>query len=430
MANWRLIEKQYIDDPINFPITRASLNLTQNCNFKCPWCFTWGRTQQSMTFETARKIVDFLFKNAQKIQDTVEVAYWGGEPLLEWDLLKEITLYAVKKSLQMKVPVQFSGTTNGSLLTPDKFDFLDRYRIFFLFSFDGTKESHDRFRVLGTGKGSFDICFANLKAALRKWPFYRTRLSLSADNVHRFFEDMKFMIDLGITHLIFSPVYETDWTDEKWEIFYEQSCRLIDYIAHLRDQGKVITIEHFKSYVQKDMSNYPCGAGRFYVGFDYDGSMYPCHRFNKFSDNRPWYEKEECIGHIDADPVITNPQFRLPFLQFNPQCDRECDAWKNTPCHGGCYAVNWDFNKDITKPYSGLCKYALTQRRISLYWANRIKEPENYGQNCQCFNTTYNRTTTFSQPTPSQVWQVGSDQFWLEMFSLLQSINNKLDRLK
>lgn len=427
MVNWKKIEEQYLDDPVNFPITKATLNLTRSCNFRCPWCFTHGHGEGNMSFETARKIVDFLFENAKRINDYVEISFWGGEPLLRWELLKEITIYATRKSMQTGIQVRFGGTTNGSLLTPDKFDFLDRYKILFLFSFDGSKKTHDKYRRFSNGEGSYDLCLNNLKEALKKWPIYRTRLSLSADNVDTFFEDMKTMIDLGIDHLIFSPVYETDWNDEKWAIFIEQSKQLVDYIAHLREKGKKVTIEHFVSYVQKDASKWPCGAGRFYCGFDYDGSAGPCHRFLKFDDNRPWYEKEYVIGHIDEKPFITNPEFRYKFLRFYPKCTPDCIGL-DTACNGGCYAVNWDFNKDITKPYSQLCKYSVAQKIVSMYYKEKVMDrfhevscAPHQGM-CQCFNTRFDGI--------NRMIPRNEDIFYKNMLDLLVSINNKLDRLQ
>ena len=383
------------------PMTRASLNLTRACNLRCSYCFTRGCTHGRMSDDTAFKIVNFLFANAEMCKQprdrAVEISFWGGEPLLEWNLLQRITLYAEDVSRRLAIPVTFTGTTNGTLLTPEKFDFLDAHRTFFLVSFDGTKETHDYYRKMVNGQGSHDLIEKNLKIILQRWPFYQTRMGPFPERIDHFFEDCKYTYDLGIRHLIFSPVYEGNWTDEKWAIFEDQAMQLVDFIAEKQKEGITLTVEHFKQYTRIDDSKWPCGAGRFYVGFDIDGAIYPCHRFNKFDDTRPWQEKEVCIGHVDHG--ITRPEFRDQFIDFKPQCGG-CPRLKDTPCHGGCYAVNWDFNKDIMKPHEGVCRYVQMQQRVSAYYKEKVMDKDMQeascmpyhgldGSSCKCFNANY-----------------------------------------
>lgn len=375
------------------PITRASLNLTRNCNLRCTYpCFTNGCTFGSMPLDIAKKCVDLLFEGAKHLTNPnerqVEISFWGGEPLLEWSLLQKTVYYAKEKSAQDAVPVNFGGTTNGTLLTNEKFDFLDTHRIFFLVSIDGMEETHNTHRKYATGKGSHFTIMRNMEDVLARWPFYKVRMGLTADNVGRFYEDCRYLFDFGFDHIMFSPIYEGDWDDEKWSIWEQECYKVIDYMAI--QKNRQLSIEHFKSYISIDNSRWPCGAGRFYVGFDIDGSIYPCHRFNKFDDNSPWQEKEVCIGHVEVG--ITKPEFRQTFIDFNPQCG-ECPRLQDTPCHGGCYAVNYDFNKDITKPHSGVCKYVEIQKKVSEYYASKLPINPIMKGSCICDNMCYAENT-------------------------------------
>jgi uncharacterized protein len=325
-----------------------------------------------MSEETAHKAVDFLISNAiMSGEKQIEISFWGGEPLLKWELLQNIVLYATSVGKENAINVQFSGTTNGTLLTTEKFDFLEEHKIYFMVSIDGTEDSHDLYRTFVTGAGSHSIVKYNMIEVLKKWPFYRARMAPSAINASWFYKDVKYLFDLGFNYIMFSPVYESDWTDEDWAVFEKECYKVVDLLISMKLQGRDVEIEHFRSYQSKDDSKWPCGAGRNYVGIDIDGAIYPCHRFNKFDDNRPWQSKEVCIGHIDHG--ITNPTFRKMFMDFTPQCGT-CPRLSDTPCHGGCYAVNYDFNKDITQPHLGLCKYVEIQKKVSTYYEQQLRQ--------------------------------------------------------
>ena len=415
-----------LEQATGFPVTIASFNLTRACNLTCDYCFTNGCTKGDMPKDIAFRAVDFLINNALKCRGqerAVEVSFWGGEPLLKWSLLQEIVLYAQEKAAKVAVPVNFGGTTNGTLLTPEKFDFLDKHKIFFMISFDGTEESQNYHRKFGSGMGSHKKVVKNIKSVLAKWPFYRIRMSPFAQRIDHFYEDMKYIFDLGCEYIMFSPVYESNFTEEHWKIWENECYKVIDYMAELRANGKKAEVEHFKSYTGKDNSRWPCGAGRFYVGIDIDGAIYPCHRFNKFDDNRPWQEKEVCIGHIDHG--ITNPKFRELFINFVSGCG-DCPRKQDTPCNGGCYAVNFDFTKDITKPYQGLCRYVEMQKKVSMYYKEKLGMSEKEPRSCICDFQMYTGPEVDGVPLPTP--QNAQPIFTVEEKKMLRAIIMDIDR--
>ena len=382
------------------PITSASFNMTQGCNLRCTYCFTYGQSAKRMSLEIGKKCVDFLFRDAREAdinlmpnkKRQVDISFWGGEPLLEWKLIQDLVLYA--EAMKGKIMTSFGGTTNGVLLTPEKIPFLKDHRILFMVSLDGTQETHDKYRRMATGAGSHAAIMKNMERVIKEWPFYKVRMSPYADGIHRFYEDVKYLVEFGFTNIMFSPVYESNFTEEHWKIWEAECYKVVDLIADYRKKGTKVEIEHFKSYISRDRSEWPCGAGRFYVGFDVDGAIYPCHRFNKFTDHRDWQEKEVCIGHVDHG--ITNPEFRQKFVDFKPIGCEKCDFFFSTPCHGGCYAVNFDLTGDIQKAPEALCRYVKMQKAVSEYYKEKIGMEQGLsaigqpqGRSCVCYNMCY-----------------------------------------
>jgi radical SAM protein with 4Fe4S-binding SPASM domain len=187
--------------------------------------------------------------------------------------------------------------------------------------------------------------------------------------------------------IMFSPVYEHKWESKHWDIWKDQCLKVVDLITEFNNKGIRIDIEHFNSYCRNDGSKWPCGAGRFYVGFDTDGSLWPCHRFIKFGDNRPWWEKEMVIGHVDKG--IINHKLRRQFIDFKPECG-DCKYYDTTPCHGGCFGINFDLTGKINIPYPDLCKYVAMQNEISLILKSKIGDRRGLGRkSCICNNLIY-----------------------------------------
>ena len=313
---------------------------------------------------------------------------------MEWELLQKIVLYAEGVRPE-GLALSFGGTTNGTLLTTEKFDFLDKHRIFFLLSLDGTAETHDKHRKRCDGTGSQAVIVENLKAVLRKWPFYRVRMSPYPERIDHFYEDCEYLIKLGVDYLYYSPVYEHDWKREHWDTWKDQCFKVVDLLGSLQRQGRTVRVEHFSSYINgSDGQQWPCGAGRQYVGIDTDGSIWPCHRFVKFEDERPWQEKEMCFGHIDHG--ITKPEVRDRFINFEAKSCAGKECLKNSPCHGGCYAANHDLEGDIEKACKKICEYVEMQREVSRYYKHTVNPPVDQRVDVQggiCKNMCYLQNT-------------------------------------
>jgi uncharacterized protein len=348
------------------PFSAASLNLTQACNLNCSYCFNGNKNNKKMSYETAVKCIDFILKevaeaNVNQLNGKMrraEIQFWGGEPLLEWDMIKRLVDYS-ENTKYKDVIVTFNSTSNGTLLTEDKFEFMQDHQLFFMISLDGTPETHNRYRKFHDGKGSQEIIMKNVKKALERWPLLNVRMSPYPERIDHFFEDVKYLVENGITNIMWSPVYEADWTDDAWDTWEEQLYGAVNYMIQMgKQKGTSFNFKEFNRDDQYDKyDKYACGAARHYIGFDANGAIYICHRFAKFEDTRPWQEQEGCIGHVDVG--ITKPEIREKLINF--------------PEKRGCPAVNFDLCGDTAKVHEKVRMYESMMRRVRKYNKRNIK---------------------------------------------------------
>lgn len=403
-----------------YPINAITIDLTKKCNFACDYCFTnlsKGKYQiTDLTEEMGKEIINWLMKEETRGKSkTVDITFWGGEPLLKWEMLKTLVLYAEKKAKEYGIKVTFGGTTNVSLLTPDKFDFLDEHNIHFLLSIDGEKEHHNKHRVYKDGSGTWDLVDKNAEAILERWPFYSARLSFSADNLDGFLDDIKYLYNKGFRTIAYSPVAESNWTEERLDKLEEVWKEIADWYIEKYKDGDPPSIKYIndacRSQFSKTGNKAPCGAGRGYIGITTDGSIYPCHRFNKFNDDRAWFNKEVCLGHIDYG--ILNHEFRDNFVNWDTSkhMSESCQSCSeiNKSCTGGCWATNWDNAGDLGGVVEIECKTVfsnkMTGKRIlkelpqikDKYKPKKKQEGMPMIQGCQCYNVEdilFGRKTT------------------------------------
>lgn len=268
-----------------FPISAITIDLTTRCPLACDYCFSGVCKEyqaKDLTPEMGKKIIDWLFlKSTHGDSKELDISYWGGEPLLKWDLMKELTLYAEEKAKEAGVRVIFGGTTNVVLLTPDKFDFLDEHNIRFLLSIDGTQEHHDRHRKFRNGKGSWEVVDRNATEILKRWPDSQVRLSYSVENLDGIIDDLNYLYDKGFHDIVYSPVSEGNWTEERLEKLKEMWDKIADWYIEKRKAGKPIRLKFLEDACrhlngQPCGPSSPCGAGRGYVCITTEGAIYPC----------------------------------------------------------------------------------------------------------------------------------------------------------
>lgn len=396
-----------------FPIRSITIDLTKKCNLRCDYCFTnlsRGKyCAPDLTEEMGKKIIDWLLKpEVNGNADKVDITFWGGEPLLKWEMLKKLVLYAEERGKEVGTKVTFNGTTNVTLLTPEKFDFMDEHGVHFLLSVDGIKEHHDTHRKFPDGSGSWEVVDKNLNAILERWPNYQVRLSYSTETIENFIEDIKYLYNKGVKRIAYSPVCEGDWNEQKIIALNDSWMKIAEFWSELYKKGDPIYIKYINDFIQRlfisEGNRPPCGAGRGYVGIATDGAIYPCHRFNKFDDPRPWYEREVCIGHIDYG--ILNQEFRENFIKWDIYKDmkescKECPAFEQF-CNGGCWASNWDLEGALNGTPIASCETTLANIKVAKKLIEEFPELGDkfkkrkqgkstvpkipLAQGCQCYN--------------------------------------------
>jgi len=406
-----------IEEKVALPKPVAcTIDLTEACNLACDYCFTFSdHKKRDLTEKLGRSIIDWWLPQTDQ-NSKIDIAWWGGEPLLKWNLLKKLTYYSKKLANELGREVKFGGTTNGVLYTPDKVEWCLEHKSLFLVSLDGIQPAHDFHRKTVNGQGSWKIVDKNLREALKLAPWQRIRVSFSAYTIKYFLESVQYFVeDLGIKNFAFSPVFESDWNDEAFEICEEQFNLAVDYAVKRAKQNDPIVMKHINDEANMNNKRHsiqnPCGAGGGYTGWSVDGFMFPCHRFNKHGlSTKERYNLSTIIAKPIGDSFeYCNDEWRKAFYTWKdapPLKCVNCSIYRKSVCNGGCYAVNFDCTGDIYIPSEKLCKYNKIQHDVGIRY-KKIADQENidilqsgWGENlgkkdnkCLCYNMCYLENT-------------------------------------
>lgn len=368
---------------LDFPISKCTIDITENCNLRCGYCFTYFNSKykrKDLSYEQGIKIIDWLFKDEVSQSDNIDINWWGGEPLFKFDMMKKLTDYALEKASKEKKQLTIGGTSNGTLMNKEVVDWMNKYRSYFMISIDGPKDIQDSNRPCAVkGCSSWDMIEKNLPYIMEQIPFLNSRMSPTPQHIHRMAETFRLFYDkYHILTQMYSPVCELEWTKEKLNIAEDQLKQICDMIVEKRLQGKEFNVKHLDDAVtniemKRSRAEFPCGAGRFYVGISTEGIIYPCHRFNKY-DGRDWREKAY-IGNID-DGII-NKEFRDQFIHYLehkvPDECINCELYGNL-CDRPCYAICYDLEGNINKSPKVVCDWNKMHAKVAYYYYNLLKK--------------------------------------------------------
>ena len=393
---------------MEMPKMRAcSMDLTEGCNLACDYCFTYSQHKRRVLDRgLGERIIDWWLPQTE---GEVEISFWGGEPLLEWELLKHLRHYSFEKSKQIPAvkSMRWGATTNGMLYTPDKVEWSINNQCLMMVSIDGIQKVHDLHRKCPGGKGSWETIDKNLRAALKILPTQHVRMSLTPESIPYLMESVKYFCDdLGIIHVAYSPVYELDWTEADWATMEEQFHLLNEYVIKKKLEGSRLVIKHLDDSMKTCDGTeifHPCGAGRFYGGWSVDGYLFPCHRFNKHgqsSEDR--YNSPLIMARPKGDSFEwVNQKWRERFINFVQEAPSRCagcEIYRKSGCMGGCYAVNFDLTGEIDRASDKECRYQHIQREAGVELKKMLKDnnlaPEqamfqNTLGGCICYNMCY-----------------------------------------
>ncbi len=358
--------ERFSDMMVNSPVKAMCLNVAHDCNLRCEYCFAakgdFGCGRKLMPLEVGKKAIDFLIERSAGRRN-LEMDFFGGEPLMNWDVVKELVLYAREQEKIHNKNFRFTITTNGLLLTDDKIDFINKEMSNCVLSLDGRKEVNDRLRVRVDGTGCYDQIVPKYQKLVsqRGDKDYYARGTFTRYNLD-FTNDVLHMADLGFDQVSVEPVVsdeKLDYSIKEQDLprVFEEYEHLANALLQRRKEGRGFNFFHFMI----DLNQGPCaikrlrgcGCGNEYIAVTPEGDIYPCHQF---VGDEQWKMGSVLEGTF-------NIPMKERFAKANVYSKSECkNCWAKFYCSGGCNANNWQYEGDILKSHGISCE--LEKKRL------------------------------------------------------------------
>lgn len=364
-------EDVYINHLVQFgnrsPVVKAlCLHIAHDCNLKCKYCFAgegeYRGSRSLMSKEVGIKAIDFLIQSSGNRRN-LEVDFFGGEPLMNFDVVKDIVEYARSIEKDNNKNFRFTITTNGVLLDDEIQTYINKHMHNVVLSIDGRKEVHDRMRYTINHKGSYDVILPKFKkmAESRNQKDYYVRGTFTRENLD-FAKDVLHLANLGFKQISVEPVVapkEMSYAlrEEDLPTLFNQYEELAKELIKRKRSGEGFNFFHFMI----DLSQGPCvakrlagcGSGSEYLAVTPEGELYPCHQFVGLEDFK--------IGTVFDG--VKNNKLQKQFQDCNIYAKNECqNCWAKFYCSGGCAANAYQFHNDIHIPYKIGCE--LEKKRV------------------------------------------------------------------
>jgi uncharacterized protein len=320
---------------VSTQVTNMAIYITDRCNLRCTYCYEAGRCHREqrghMDRDTARRAADFLLAQAGPGK-ACTVQFFGGEPLLNFTLLKFIVRYCAEKGRELDKRVAFTIDTNGTLLHGEIVDFCSAEGISVAVSIDGPKRVHDRARIFPGGKGSYDVVVKHCGSLLgRMREKVGARATLTKENV-RFKDTVAHLLELGFERILIDCDGGSTgtWDDAEMEILKDEFEKATCYFLELLRQDRFFSFGNILSLLplihKRERKRYHCGAGISYVAVAPDGTLYPCHRLvgiSRFSMGN----LSQGVSRSLSEEILANA------VESKDSCTR---CWARYLCGGGC----------------------------------------------------------------------------------------------
>ena len=342
------------------PVKAMCLNIAHDCNLRCKYCFAstgdFGTGRKMMTFETGRRAIDFLIEKSED-RENLELDFFGGEPLMNFDTVKQIVEYARSREKECGKRFRFTITTNGLLLDDDKIDFINKEMSNVVLSIDGRKETNDNVRIRVDGSGCYDSILPKFKKLVeqRGDKEYYVRGTFTKYNID-FCEDVFSLYNEGFDQISVEPVVcgsENPYalTEKELSEIFKEYERLAERILENEEKGEKFNFFHF----MLDLDQGPCaikrlrgcGCGNEYVAVTPDGDIFPCHQFVGIDEFKMGNLYD---GTFNQD---MKSDFAAAHVYTKPEC-REC--WAKFYCSGGCNANNYMYAGDVHNAHRFSCQ--------------------------------------------------------------------------
>ena len=342
------------------------LHIAHDCNLACRYCFAeegeYHGRRAPMSFEVGKKALDFLIANSGS-RKNLEVDFFGGEPLMNWQVVKDLVAYGREQEKIHNKNFRFTLTTNGVLVDDEVMEFCNREMGNVVMSIDGRKEVHDYMRPFRKGAGSYDLIVPKFQkwAESRNQDKYYARGTFTHHNLD-FSKDVLHLADLGFKQISVEPVVapaDADYALQPEDLpkIFEEYDNLAKEMVKRKKEGNGFNFFHFMidltggPCVYKRLSG--CGSGTEYLAVTPWGDLYPCHQFVG--------EENFLLGNVDEG--ITRPEICQEFKGCNVYAKEECKkCFARFYCSGGCAANSYNFKGNINDVYEIGCE--LQRKRV------------------------------------------------------------------
>lgn len=355
-----------------------TLHLTGNCNMACDYCYVSTGKLKTMSFETARKAVDLA---ALKSEGSIGIIFFGGEPLLEKELLADLVCYCRAREQKDGSLFHFKVTTNGLLLDTGFLEFSAKYGVFVALSHDGVLEAHDLHRKDKKGSGTFDLLSARIDSLLSYQPYAPALMTVNPDTVRHYAASVRYLFNKGFRYVICSLNYAGEWKEKALESLKEQYLELSDLYLEktLREEKfylspfevKISSHIHRSSYCKER-----CELGKKQISVAPDGVLYPCVQFVG--------DPDYAIGHVDTG---INGELRDKLYRINETDKAECgNCAVKSRCNNHCGCLNRQATGHINRVSPVLCAH----ERILMPIADSLAEKLYKRRNAMFIQKHYN----------------------------------------
>ncbi len=341
-------------------IKALCLHVAHTCNLNCEYCFAsqgkYNGDRAVMSFEVGKRALDFLIENSGSRRN-LEVDFFGGEPLMNFDVVKQLVSYARSIEKEKNKNFRFTLTTNGVLIDDDVIEFANKEISNVVLSLDGRKEVHDRYRVDYNGNGSWEKIVPKFQKLVkaRGGKNYYMRGTFTHFNPD-FLEDIKVMLDLGFNELSMEPVVcasgdKNELTEQDLPIILSQYEELAKLMLEKDKEGKPFTFYHYMIDLKGGPCIYKrisgCGSGTEYMAVTPWGDLYPCHQF----------VGDEKFKLGDVFNGVNNTKIQQEFCDCNVYARPDCkDCWAKLYCSGGCAANAYHATGSVRGVYKYGCE--------------------------------------------------------------------------
>lgn len=369
------MNEEHAED-VKIPITNTVLQIANDCNLNCIYCYgdggSYGRQRELMTLETAKKTIDLMVANSEGV-DELLVIFFGGEPLMNFSVVKDTFDYCKSLEPEIGKKFAFSMTTNGTILNDEIYNFIKDNKISIMISVDGCKDIQDKHRCYCDGRGSFEDVCKNIERFKEARGGHLTARATVCSTDIRFKKIKDDLLSLGFTNAITSmvdteedsPLFVggnyTDRVLEQYKILAD------DYVENIMNGGRennILFTSTLNILYFKKMKIRSCNAGNNGIAVGTDGNIYPCHRFMGM--------KEYIIGSLDTG---IDESLRGEYRKATIYAKEECkDCWVRYLCNGSCAHTSAVHGGDIFHAPTCYCDIykGLYEIILDVYW--RLKE--------------------------------------------------------